>query len=30
MIFSLTMLPPVLVSWLFADGVSIIFIDTFV
>lgn len=30
MIFSLTMLPPILVSWLFADGVSIIFIDTFV
>ena len=29
MIFSLTMLPPILVSWLFADGVSIIFIDTF-
>ena len=30
MIFSLTMLPPILVSWIFADGVSIIFIDTFI
>jgi trk system potassium uptake protein TrkH len=27
--FSLTMLPPAFVSWLFEDGVSIIFIDTF-
>lgn len=27
--FSLTMLPPAFVSWLFDDGVSIIFVDTF-
>ena len=30
MIFSLTLLPPILVSWIFADGVSIIFIDTLI
>ncbi len=29
MMFSLTMLPPAFISWLFEDGVSIIFIDTF-
>ena len=29
MMFSLTMIPPVVVSWIFADGVSAIFIDTF-
>ncbi|MFT4711787.1 MAG: trk system potassium uptake protein TrkH [Candidatus Azotimanducaceae bacterium] len=29
MMFSLTMLPPAFVSWLFDDGVSIIFVDTF-
>ena len=29
MMFSLTMLPPAFVSWLFEDGVSIIFVDTF-
>lgn len=29
MMFSLTMIPPFAVSWLFADGVSAIFIDTF-
>ena len=30
MIFSTTMLPPVLVSWIFADGVATIFIDAFI
>ena len=29
MIFSLTMLPPVFVSWIYDDGVGIIFINTF-
>lgn len=29
MIFSITMLPPAFVSWLFDDGVAIIFINTF-
>jgi trk system potassium uptake protein TrkH len=30
MMFSLTMIPPIIVSWIFADGVAIIFADTFV
>jgi trk system potassium uptake protein len=30
MLFSLTMLPPLFCSWLFDDGIEIVFIDTFV
>ena len=30
MIFSLTMLPPLLVSWIFSDGASQIFVDAFI